>query len=408
MINLPLKIARRYLFAKKSTNVINVISGISVFGIILGTAALILILSVFNGFEDLIMGLYNSFNPDAKITLVEGKVFHPDEKKLAQLRDLDEVTYVSTNVEEIAFFEYQGGQDFGIIKGVDEYYNAVTHLDSALIRGVYALDDTTRNYAVVGAGMEYKLSMNIDDPLTSLNIYMPKRKQKAGALNNAFKKRFVYPAGTFSIQQDFDQQYIICSLPFAQDLLSYTDEISAIEVKLKEGKEAVAIEKIKAIMGDKFEIKNRYQQNEAFFKLMKVEKWIGFAVLLFVIVLIAFNMVGSLWMVVIDKKKDIAILKYMGATDSMIRRIFFYQGLMMTFIGVAVGFILALILYVLQKCIGLVKISEGAGLLVNSYPISLRCWDLVVVFLGVMLIGGLVSYGASRLATRENTILREE
>ncbi|MFQ5448763.1 MAG: ABC transporter permease, partial [Saprospiraceae bacterium] len=201
-MNLPLKIARRYLFAKKSTNAINIITGISVLGISIGTAALVLVLSVFNGFEDLIMQLFSRFNPDVKITAVVGKTFSPDSAQLAGLAALPGVEYVSETLQEVAFFEYSESQDFGILKGVDGNYHKITGIDSSIFEGGYKLQDEERYYAVLGGGMHNKLSVNIDDPFEPIAIFMAK-KGKTGALEQQFKKRFAYPAGTFKIQQDF-------------------------------------------------------------------------------------------------------------------------------------------------------------------------------------------------------------
>ena len=373
-MNLSLKIARRYLFSNsiggvlfvllfillfpfslllivltstgviklKSVNAINVISGISVFGISIGTAALILVLSVFNGFEDLISGLFGAFNPDIKIIALKGKTFEVDSTMIKGLNAIEGVEFVSQTLEEIAFFEYKGNQDFGIVKGVDNFYKDVTSIDSTIREGVLNFDDGTRYLAVLGVGMRNKLSVNVDDYLSPITIYMAKRSRSAV---KPFKKRFVYPAGTFVIQQDFDNQYVLTSLDFARSLLDMKDRVSALELRLDPNLDQAEIRsKIEGFMGPDFEVKNRYQQEEAFLKLMNVEKWMSFAILCLTLVLVAFNMIGSLWMIVLDKRKDIAILKSMGATNDTVRNIFLNEGLLLCTFGMLIGFFFAIII----------------------------------------------------------------
>ncbi|MBI5915853.1 MAG: ABC transporter permease [Bacteroidetes bacterium] len=405
-MNLSLKIARRYLFAKKSTNAINIITGISVAGIAIGTAALVLVLSVFNGFEDLIIGLFSKFNPDVKVTATVGKSFVPDSAQLAQIRALSGVGIVSESLEEVAFFEYRESQDFGILKGVDDFYHKVNGIDSTIFEGQYRLTSGERNLAVMGGGMRNKLQVNVEEPFDVLNIYMAKR-ENVGALEQQFKKRFVYPVGTFRIQQDFDNQYVLVSLDFARELLGTYDEVSALEIKLKPGADQQeSIADIRRIIGDGFLVKDRYQQDEAFLKLMNIEKWMSFAILSLTLILVAFNMIGSLWMIVLEKKGDISILKSMGALDSMVRNIFLGQGLMLCLLGLVAGFVVAVGLYFTQKIFGIVPIPEG--FVVDAYPISMRLPDLLAVAAVVLTIGVLASVPAALRARKIPALVREE
>jgi len=412
-MNLPLKFARRYLFAKKSTNAINIISGIAVGGIAVGTAAIILILSVFNGFEDLIISLYGAFNPDVKVTVVEGKVFSPDSSKIKQIRDIDGVLEISQSLSEVAFFEYKESQDFGILKGVDEAFDSVSSVDENLIRGVYGVDDGEMSYAVIGAGMEYKLSVVVGDRTNSLGVYMPTRKKKKtfsiGGTADLFKRRYLPISGVFAIQQEFDDNYVITSLPFAQNLLSYDDEIDALEIKIDEKANTEKIvAAIQAIMGDAFEVKDRYQQEEAFFKLMNMEKWMAYAVISFALLLLAFNIVGALWMLVLDKRHDIAILKSMGGTDELVRPIFLAEGLLLSFFGAVIGFAIALIIFTLQKTVGIVHLQGGANLLIDTYPIEIQFSDFILVFFTVMVIGFLAAWMPSVRTKNIPPIIRGE
>lgn len=405
-MKLPIKIALRYLFAKKSTNVINIITGISVLGIGIGAAALILVLSVFNGFEDLIIGLFSKFNPDIKVTVATGKTFVIEEAKLNEIKALPGVKYVSESLEEIAFFEYRESQDFGTLKGVDDLYSKVAGIDSTIFEGAYLLKDGNKEYAVLGGGMRTKLSVNIDDPFEMLKIYMA-RRETTGALQQQFKMQYVAPGGSFKIQQDFDNQYVLVSLEFAREILNAPDEASALEISLNERtNEREVINGIKTILGPDFLVKNRYQQDEAFLKLMNIEKWMSFAILSLTLVLVAFNMIGSLWMIVLEKKRDIAILKSMGASDNLIRNIFLGEGFLLCLLGLLLGFTISVILYIVQKTYGIVPIPEG--FVVDAYPISLRVPDMFAVIFVVFVIGLIASLPAALRAKKISALVREE
>lgn len=435
-MNLSLKIARRYLFSNniggvlfvllfillfpislllvvltstgviklKSVNAINVISGISVFGISIGTAALILVLSVFNGFEDLISGLFGAFNPDVKISALKGKTFEVDTTMIKGLKAIEGVQFVSQTLEETALFEYKGNRDFGVVKGVDEFYKNVTSIDSTLREGKLIFDDGKRYLAVLGVGMRNKLSVNVDDDFSPITIYMAKRSKSAV---KPFKKRFVYPAGTFVIQQDFDNQYVLTSLDFTRSLLEMKGRVSALELKIDPNlDQSSVLSKISEFMGADFAVKDRYQQEEAFLKLMNMEKWMSFAILCLTLILVAFNMIGSLWMIVLDKRKDIAILKSMGATNNTIRNIFLNEGLLLCTFGMLIGFFFAIMLYISQKTFGVVPIPEG--FVVDAYPISMRVFDFLVVALTVVIIGLIAALPPALKASKVSALIREE
>ncbi len=406
ILNFPLLIARRYLFAKRSTNAINIITGISVFGVAIGTAALLLVLSVFNGFEDLLGGLFGHFNPEIKVTPAKGKTFQADSLLLVKTRALPGVFYVSETLEEIAFFEYEGSQDFGTLKGVDTVFARVNGIDSTIIDGVYQLQIADRNCAVVGAGMAHKLSVNLHDPLATLTIYMP--LEQTGVLDKPFKTRLVYPSGIFEIQQEFDNQYILTNLAFARELLQASDgTVSSLEIKCHADADIARIKtQLAALLGPGFVIKDSYEQNEAFFKVMRLEKWMGFAITSLMLILMAFNTLGALWMIVLDKQKDIAILKSMGAADRTIRSIFLLEGLLLTLFGMVVGIVLAIVLYAIQKQFGIITIPEG--FLVHTYPISMRLGDFLPVTAVVTAIGLLAALLPALRAERVPSFLREE
>ena len=402
---LPFRIARRYLFAKKSTNAINVITGISMFGIAVGTAALVLVLSVFNGFEDLLAGMFNKFNPEIKVTPASGKTFETDSVLLAKVRAMPGVAYVSETLEEISFFDYKENQDFGTLKGVDEHFHQVVGIDSAMLEGAFQLQENDRSLAVLGTGIRNKLDIGIENILGGINVYAPKRRQ-GGPLDQPFRRRSLYPAGVFAIQQDYDFQYVITNIDFIRDLLEVGDVVSAWEIKSKPGFDLRKVgREVQNLLGDQYVVKDRFQQEEAFLKLMQMEKWLGFAVVSLMIVLVAFNVVGVLWMIVLEKQEDIAILKSMGMNERMVRSIVLNQGGLITGIGMVSGFFLAILLYVLQKNFNLVPI--GAGFVIDSYPLAIRGFDFIIVSIVVLAIGLLASFPPARRAERIPALVRE-
>ena len=405
-MHLPLYIAKRYLFSKKSTNAINIISYISIFGLSIGTAALVLVLSVFNGFEDLLSGLFSNFNPDIKIEVARGKSFEPNQDDIKQIESLDNVYAISQTLEEVAIFKYKGSQDFGSIKGVDENFIKVTAMDTTLREGRFVLHRDSIDYAILGAGMRNKLSVNIEDEFSSLTVYTAKKRKRTSIVpGSSLNKKSIYPAGIFAIHQDVNNQYILSSLEFAQSLLG-TNKVSSYEVKVKDQAELdETVAAIEAIMGDTYTVKNRFRQDEAFLKIMNVEKWISFAIVSLTLLLVAFNLIGALWMIVLEKKKDIAILKSMGAQDKSIRNIFLWEGILLCIIGMMSGFFIAIVLYIAQTTVGIVPIPEG--FIVDNYPISMRFSDFLAVGITVLIIGLLASIPPALRAQRVPEMVRE-
>lgn len=405
-MNLSIKIARRYLFAKKSTNAINLITSIAVFGIAVGTAALILVLSVFNGFEDLITGMFSHFNPDVKITSVEGKTFEDDPMLINDILIVGGIAQLSRTLEEVAYFKYKDQQNFGKIKGVDSHFQYVLNFDSTMREGKFQLYQKDRDLAVVGWGMRNKLGININDEFAGLSVFMAKKKESPFD-PRPFRRKTLYPSGSFAIQQEFDNEYVLTSLEFAQNLTKSKNRISSIEIKLKPGYQTEAVyEALQNAVGDQFVVKNKHQQQESFLQLMKVEKWLAFAITSLMMLLVSINMIGALWMIVLDKQRDIAILRSMGMTVNNVQGIFLYLGGFLTLLGIIIGFILALVIYYLQTTIGLVKVPGDA--IIDAYPTSLRALDFVVVFSVVFIIGSLASIAPSLRAKKVDPLIREE
>ncbi len=398
-------VARRYLFSHKGTYFINIISGVTIFGLSMGTAALILVLSVFNGFEDLIASMINSFNPDLKIVPSKGKYFYADSIELGKILQTPGVDEVSKTISEIAFFEYDQANNPGTMKGVDGNFRKVTQIDSTLIEGRFLLEDQNGTYAVLGAGMARNLSVDVLNAFNKLSVHMLDRSA-AGNAQRPYKTRLVRPIGVFSIQQEIDNEFILVPLGVGQSLLNRPGEVSALEISIDSSAKSTQVESaLQDLLGPDFQVLTLYEQDEEFLKLMNIEKWMAYAIATLMILLIAFNLIGCLWMIVLDKKKDIAILRAMGATSSMIRGIFLRLGLYFTATGLIIGTLIALGMYFMQKEFGLITMSQG--FVVDSYPITMKGSDLIVVALTVLSIGLLASLPASRSAAKMGRSIRE-
>ncbi len=387
-LNLPLFISKRYLFSKKSTNVINIISGIAITGVAFGTMALFVILSVFNGFDSLIRSLLNSFDPDLKITIVEGKTFSADTSALDFVKQSDDVAYFVEVIEENVLLESDDKQHIATMKGVGNNFPKINGIDTMIIDGEFVLRDDEINYAVLGYGISYKLSYGLNS-LKPIKIWIPKRKGKVTFdPQNAFNKDFIFASAIFSVQQDYDDKYIIVPIKFARNLLDYKTEVSSIEIKLKDGVNKRKVEKeIQEKVGEGFYVKNRFEQQELLYKIMKSEKWAIFLILTFILIIASFNVVGSLTMLIIDKKKDIEILRNIGASNQLIRNIFLIEGWLISVIGAIVGLLLGSLLCYLQLEFSLLQFPGAGTFIVNAYPVEMRLLDLVFVFLTVITIG---------------------
>jgi len=398
-MNVALYIARRYFVARKSHNIINLISWISVGGIMAGSFAMVVVLSVFNGFEGLVRTLYNVFDPDLLVVAAEGKTFHEDSVSVARLRVVDGVWYVSGVVEETALVRYANRQHVATLRGVGEEFRQNSPVDSMIIDGRMLLRDSLRDYIVPGAGVAYQLGINLRDEINPVILYLPRRGTTSMTTpDQAFVSSPVFASGVFSVQQDFDTRYILTSLRLARSLMSYSDELTALEIRLKEGADVAKIKKeAEAILGPSFVVKDRYQQQELLYKIMKSEKWAVFLILSFIILISAFNVIGSLTMLILDKKKDIAILEAMGAGVPLVKKIFFIEGLIISLGGAVAGVVLGLIMCLLQQYFGLVKLgNEGSTFVVSSYPVSIQAVDFLFTIGVVACIGIVASWLPAR------------
>lgn len=387
----PLYIARRYLLAKKSHNIINIISVISVVGVMVGTGALILVLSVFNGFEGLVLSLYNSINPELKATALEGKVFNLTEEQLKKIKEMPGIAYVSETMEENALARFGEKQYIVKMKGVDENFTKMTPLDDFLLNGRYLIGDETKPYAVIGAGVAYYLGIYPEDFAVPMSLYVPQRTRKtlSGMPDQTFNSQAVHVAGVFTIQQEFDVSYVLVPLGLARELLEYDREIGALEIALLPGGSVSQTRQgLMEILGPGFQVKDRYQQQATLYRVMKSEKWAVFFILTLILVIAAFNMVGSLSMLIVDKKKDIAVLWSLGATKTLIKQIFFTEGLMISLFGGLLGLLLGGMIALAQQEFGLLKLGGGEGTyIVDAYPVKVQIADFIYVLITVLAIG---------------------
>ena len=386
-MKLAFYIARRYLFSRNTQNVINVISGISILGITVGTFALVVILSAFNGLESLVISLFNSFDPDIKISLAEGKSFMKKDFPKSDIKKLPGVVHYTEVLEESALLEHDKQQYIATIKGVSDEFQDMSGLDSMIVEGKLALMENGVPLAVVGQGIAYSLALSINDYFNPLTIYMPKAGIKTN-LNpeNSFIKRKINTSGIFSIQKDFDTQYVLVPLSFSQELLQKQGQLSGIELGISpEHKVHVVQKEIQEIIGNEYHVKNRFEQHQLLYKIMESEKWAVFLILTFILILAAFNSIASVTMIVFDKKKDINTLSSMGASLRLIKGIFLIEGSLITLVGNVLGLGLGLMVCYLQQSYKLIEF-EG-NFVTDSIPVDVHYADIFLIFVTVMVIG---------------------
>jgi lipoprotein-releasing system permease protein len=394
-----LYIAGRYIRSKKSQNAINVMSIIATAGVFVGAAALVIVLSVFNGFESLVTNLYNSFDADYVISSTTGKTFTPDSLQLQQLSQMPEVSIVSQVLEENVLLKNGDKQYFATIKGVSPQLEKMERLQHLIVDGQLKLESGGLPYACLGQGVAIGLSLSSSNSLYPLTVYIPNRLSLPDLINsaNAFKILNINVSSVFSVQQDVDSKYVLVPISFARELLSYEKEVSAIEIYLQPNVSNSNFQKtLQNKFGQKFQIKNKEQQHELLYKIMKSEKWAVFFILVFILIVASFNVIGSLTMLIIDKKKDIAILKSMGASMQSIKNIFLLQGMLISAYGAIGGIITGLIICFIQEKFGVIGLGTGGSFVIDAYPVKIIWLDMVYVLITVLIIGLLASLIASR------------
>lgn len=401
--------ASRYFRAKKSTNAINIIAWVSVSAIAVGVAALIIILSVFNGFEGLVKSLYSSFYPSVKVSPVTGKSLHLTAAQLKEIAGVKGVGFMTEVIEEKAVLRYgDGDQTIAILKGVDSNYNKVAAVNKNIVRGHYDTGDELAYRAVLGLELEMALGVDVERSLVPLTVYLPRRNiTNVTTPEDALGSGVLYPSGSFAIQQEFNSKYVITHIDFMRGVLGMApDEMSALEIKAKPGVNDNDLKvKLKQLLGNNYHLETRYEQNQSLYAIMQTEKWAVYVIMSFIMVIAAFNMIGSLYMLVMEKQKDITILKAMGARSSLITRIFLTEGLIIAGIGTLIGFFVSITFCVLQDKFGLVKL-QGQSFLVDSYPVSMHFMDFVLVSITIIVIGVAASWYPARKAGRQQVALK--
>ena len=392
-MNLPFYIARRYLFSKKKHNAINIISGISVCGVALATLALVCTLSVFNGFQDMVAGFFTAFDPELKITIREGKVFEPQGAAFQEVRSLPEIGVWTETLEENAMVQYKDRQAMAIIKGVEDNFEELTSIDSLLYgAGEFILHDSIVDYGVLGVELISELGTGLQfvDPL---QVYAPKRNVRVNMANPSasFNMDYLFSPGAVFVvnQQKYDARYILTSLSFARNLFNYDTEVSAVELKLKPGADVTAVQrKIARILGDEFVVLDRYEQQADVFRIMEIEKFISYLFLTFILAIACFNVIGSLSMLILDKREDVETLRNLGADDRLIARIFLFEGRLISLFGALSGIVLGLLLCYIQQRFGIISLGGGNGsFIVDAYPVSVHVTDVVLIFITVITVG---------------------
>lgn len=393
-MNFSLYIARRYLFTRKKRNAINIISFISVLGVAVGVMALVVVLSVFNGFDQVIRSLINSFDPDIKIELKEGKVFLPEDASKSSLLEIDGIEAVAEIFEENALVRYDERQFIATLKGVDENYIKVSGVDTMIREGEFILKKGNQAFAVVGQGVAFSLRVGLNF-IKPLIFYVPKRTGEINMVNpvNSFNRSVVFPSGIFSIEQEYDSKYVLLPVEIVRDLLDYPDQVTSLEVKIRDGMDKNSIqEKIRNVVGDNFTVLNRYEQNEVFYRIMRTEKWATFLILTLILIIASFNIVGSLTMLIIDKQDDIITLRNLGANNSLIRKIFLTEGWLISITGSLAGIILGTLISLLQEHLGVIKIGGSGTMIIDAYPVHYQFPDILLVWITVLLIGYFAAY----------------
>lgn len=349
---------------------------------------LIIVLSVFNGLEDMVNSLFSTFDPDLEIKASQGKVFTPEDEYLESLANIEGIADYSLILEENCLLKYGDKQYIASVKGVDESYSKITGLDDVMFDGEFILRgaENNRPHAVVGHGVSNYLSIGLNF-LTPLFIYVPKREGNISDPANAFKRTYLFPSGIFSVEQEYDSRYVYVPIELMRDLLMYNNEVTAIEVKFQEGVFAENVQpQVEDLFGPDFIVKNKYQQQEIYYKVMKSERLAIFFILSFILIIASFNVVGSLTMLIIEKEKDIGILRNMGAGNKLITRIFLIEGWLISIIGVIAGLLLGFIVCWLQQNVGIIKL-QGETLIMDAYPVTMKTFDFLLVLGTVLIIG---------------------
>lgn len=397
-MNLALYIAKRYLFSKKRHNAINIVSLISMCGVVVGSIALVSVLSVFNGFQSVIEELFSNFDPQIKIVATSGKVFEPD--SIAHALNHEDIEHTCYVIEDNALLKFGEKQLPVTIKGVPEDYTKVTGIDSILVEGEFSTKEGSFNMAVGGVVLANTLGSGLRF-VQPIWLYAPKRVGNINPMmvDKAFNREHAFLTGIYMVQQEkYDNNFLIVPLELTRKLYDYTSEVTAVELKLTPDADEKAVKSyISKALGSNYKVLDRYQQQEEFFNMLQIEKWVTYLILSFILLIAIFNIVGSLSMLIIEKKEDVKILSGLGAEESLIKNIFLFEGWLISVIGAFIGIIIGVVLCYIQMEFGIIKLASTAGTyLVDAYPVSLVFSDVALIFLTVISMGFAASYIATR------------
>jgi len=402
-LNLPFFIARRYLVSKRKANFINIISILSIVGIAFSTGALIIVLSIFNGLEDLLRSLNNSFDPEIRIEAASGKTFESSAELLEKVRAVPGVETVTEVIEDYAYLRYRDANQVVIVKGVgDNFLDQNRIPDENIVEGELKLTEGPVNYAIVGQGIRYSLSIAVNDPLYPLQVYYIKNVSGGAGLDPSrmYARMNIVPGGVFSIVQNFDENYIIVPLRFTQELFDFGNRRTSLEIKTTPKADIITTEKrLQEILGDSFNVLNHEEQHQDLYKLLKMEKLFTFLALSLLLLIGSINIFFSLMMLVLDKKKDIAILKSMGAHERQVRNIFLAEGILIAFTGAVLGLGIGILFYFFQQEYGLISMGMETSI-TQGYPIKIKGQDFIVTLVVVAVITTAISLHPARIAAR--------
>ena len=410
-MRLPLFIANRYLLAKKSHNLINIITWISILGISVGSFALIVVLSAFNGLEKVISSMNSRLTPDLQIAPTKGKTIDLTAFPLGQLKEIQGVEYVVPTITEDALFRANDKQHIGQVKGVGLEYQNIDRLNEIIFgsEGLQLADDEEHSFAVPGAGVAWSLGINAYNPYAMVRVYVPKRGNASQmSLENSFNSDILTVRSVFSTEQEQDEKLVLVPFSWLSELLEYENKANNVELFILPNADANKIKKaVQAVMGEGFTVKNQQEQQETLYRIMRSEKWAVYVILTFILILATFNVVGSLSMLMIDKRKDTEILKSMGADKRLIQKIFMNEGLLISVAGGIIGLLLGIILVLLQQQFGFVKFGTGGNYVVDAYPVLLKLKDVLLIFATILVVGCTSAFLTVRHAMRkENESLK--
>lgn len=403
-MNLPFFIAKRYLLAKKSHNLINIITWISIIGISVGAFALIVVLSAFNGLEKVVSSMSNRLTPDLQVAPVKGKTIDLTAFPLGRVKDIEGVDIVVPTITEDALFRANEKQHIGQVKGVGQEYQLVKRMDDVVMGdGGLLLTDGAYDFAVPGAGVAWHLGINVYSPYAMVRVYVPKRGNASQmTMENSFNSDALTVQSVFSTDQDIDEKLVMVPLEWLSKLLEYEDKVSNMELFLTSTADVRKVKKeVKAVLGEGYTVKDQQEQQETMYKVMRSEKWAVYIILTFILILATFNVVGSLSMLMIEKKKDTEILKAMGADRRLIKKIFMNEGMLIAVAGGIIGLLLGIIVVLLQQQFGFIKFGAGGNYVVDAYPVQLKLKEVLLTFVTILVVGGTSAFLTVRHAMRQ-------